>query len=44
MESFSRLSNYPGNVKAAIMSKIVRIIFEKISHLSAFCARRRGNR
>jgi hypothetical protein len=44
MESFSRLLNYPGNVKAAIMCKIVRIVFEKISRLPAFCAQWRGNR
>jgi len=43
MESFSRLSNYPGNVKAAIMCKIVRIFFEKILRLSVACARQHDN-
>jgi hypothetical protein len=43
MESFSRLLNYPGNVKAAIICKIVRIVFAKFLRLPVIGARRRGN-
>ncbi|WP_441233209.1 hypothetical protein [Bradyrhizobium sp. 930_D9_N1_4] len=39
MEGFSRLLNYLGNVKARIMSQIVRISFEKFLRLPARCAR-----
>jgi len=36
-EGFSRLLNYLGNVKAAIIRKIVRISFEKFLRLAARC-------
>jgi hypothetical protein len=35
MEGFSRLSNYLGNVKAPIMSKIVEVSFEKFLRVPA---------
>jgi hypothetical protein len=43
MEGFSRLSNYLGNVKAPIMSKIVRVSFEMFLRLLAHRARGCGN-
>jgi hypothetical protein len=43
MEGFSRLSNYLGNVKAAITSKIVRTSVEKFLRLPARGAQACGN-
>jgi len=43
MESFGRLLNYPGNVKAAIICKIVRIVFAKFLRLPVIGAHRCGN-
>jgi len=43
MEGFSRLSNYLGNVKAAIMSKIVEVSFEKFLRLAAHRTHGCGN-
>jgi hypothetical protein len=43
MESFSRLLNYLGNVKARITSKIVWIFFRKFLRLPARRARACGN-
>ena len=34
MEGFRRSSNYPGNVKARIMSQIVRVFFRKSSRFA----------
>jgi hypothetical protein len=43
MEGFSRLSNYLGNVKAPIMSKIVRVSVEKFLRLAAHRTHGCGN-
>jgi hypothetical protein len=43
MEGFSRLSNYLGNVKAPITSKIVCVLFEKFLRLPAHRAQGCGN-
>jgi hypothetical protein len=43
METSAQLLNYPGNVKARIISKIVCILLKKFLHLPARCAPWRDN-
>jgi hypothetical protein len=43
METSAQLLNYPGNVKARIISKIVCILLKKFLHLPARCVPWRDN-
>jgi len=43
MESFTRLLNYPDNLKARNIRKIVRILFGKFLHPPACCLQPRAN-